>query len=504
MPTPSLRPTGRGTAEAPLETPADDPWPPPHEVSAPDPEQAALPTDLKAAGEDDRALANVDVVAGELIDLAALGFQDAEMSIDGDDLVLIRSDGAHIVLQGFALAAATASPLDILLEFGLDVSDTDWLTDVLSELLRADLEIFDEPENHDQGSADVAELDGPAPDSGGLGLFPPGDSGASDADGGNAGNGQPPTDPLEPAPPIESGASPDIPQDNIASFAFGETQQVSVNEATLGGATAVTNAVDTSTVTPFAAFTVQHALGAGAAVALTVTLDDQTEGVFTAGSLAAAGFTDAGGGVYTFNGSANAAQTGIRQLAFDPTDNLAGLGATRTTVFTVTATDGAPGITTNALTTVVATQGTGTAGADNVTLPFALAAGAFDLQGGADSLTLADGTNVLNLTRVETVSGGSGTDSITLGVAGTIQTTGVESLTGSGGDDTLSVDTTGIARADQSRWRRWDRRLGALRGGHLQFERHRDDYRVRDRHNHGQCQFDVEGRRQSQRPTCQR
>ena len=44
-------------------------------------------------------------------------------------------------------------------------------------------------------------------------------------------------------------------------------------------------------------------------------------------SLTASGFVSAGGGVYTFSGTAAAAQTAIRQLVFNPTDNRVNTGS---------------------------------------------------------------------------------------------------------------------------------------------------------------------------------
>ena len=42
-------------------------------------------------------------------------------------------------------------------------------------------------------------------------------------------------------------------------------------------------------------------------------------------------------------------------------------------------------------------------------------AGTIDLKGGNNSLTLADGTNTLTVSNVETLTGGTGADHITLG-----------------------------------------------------------------------------------------
>src|SRR5205823_13439751 len=51
---------------------------------------------------------------------------------------------------------------------------------------------------------------------------------------------------------------------------------------------------------------------------VSVQQSDPANGSFTAASLAASGFTDRGGGVYLFNGTASAAVITIRNLVFQP------------------------------------------------------------------------------------------------------------------------------------------------------------------------------------------
>ncbi|MCW2241407.1 FG-GAP-like repeat-containing protein [Azospirillum canadense] len=130
-----------------------------------------------------------------------------------------------------------------------------------------------------------------------------------------------------------------------------------VNDApTLGGAGANQTVTDQTTVTPFAAVTIADVDLPGDTLAVTVTLDSAAKGAFTAASLTASGFTDQGGGVYGFSGTASAAQAAIRQLVFQPAANRKAPGGTETTTFTIALDDGAGGTASSAMTTVVSTS----------------------------------------------------------------------------------------------------------------------------------------------------
>ena len=130
-----------------------------------------------------------------------------------------------------------------------------------------------------------------------------------------------------------------------------------VNDApTLGGAGANQTVTDQTTVTPFAAVTIADVDLPGDTLAVTVTLDTAAKGAFTAASLTASGFTDQGGGVYGFSGTASAAQAAIRQLVFQPAANRKAPGGTETTTFTIALDDGAGGTASSATTTVVSTS----------------------------------------------------------------------------------------------------------------------------------------------------
>ncbi|MCX7552553.1 Ig-like domain-containing protein [Marinicella sp. S1101] len=92
----------------------------------------------------------------------------------------------------------------------------------------------------------------------------------------------------------------------------------------------------------------------GEDVALTVTLNNNANGVFTPASLAASGFV--GSGPYSLSArTAAQAQTAIRLLAFDPTDDQVAPGQAVTTVFNVASFDGVGTVNDNG-TSVVATS----------------------------------------------------------------------------------------------------------------------------------------------------
>ncbi|MGE4196445.1 MAG: DUF4347 domain-containing protein, partial [Phycisphaerales bacterium] len=130
-----------------------------------------------------------------------------------------------------------------------------------------------------------------------------------------------------------------------------------VNEApTIGGVSAGQAVNDNATVSPLSAVTIADPDTPGDTLSVSVTLDDSSKGVFTAASLMASGFADMGGGVYTFSGSAAAAQAAIRQLVFDPADNRVDPGMTETTTFSISVDDGVASPATNNTTTVVSTS----------------------------------------------------------------------------------------------------------------------------------------------------
>jgi VCBS repeat-containing protein len=117
----------------------------------------------------------------------------------------------------------------------------------------------------------------------------------------------------------------------------------SVNDDPMIGGTAANQPVtDKAVLSPFAAITVADP-DPGQTYSATVTIDDGAKGGFTAASLAASGFADAGGGSWTLTGAASPAalQAALRALVFDPAEDRVALGTTETAVFTVSIGDGA-------------------------------------------------------------------------------------------------------------------------------------------------------------------
>ena len=95
---------------------------------------------------------------------------------------------------------------------------------------------------------------------------------------------------------------------------------------------------DNATVMPFSTVTIADDGNVG----ITVTLSDGDDnGSFTAASLTASGFTKTDVGEYSLGSTTPAAaQTAIRLLVFDPTENQVAPGATVTTTFTIDVDDG--------------------------------------------------------------------------------------------------------------------------------------------------------------------
>ena len=127
----------------------------------------------------------------------------------------------------------------------------------------------------------------------------------------------------------------------------------SVNDAPSIAGTVAGQAVnDSATLSPFAGVTIGDVDNPAQTLSVSVTLDTAAKGAFTTLN----GFTDAGGGVYTFSGTAAAATSAIQGLVFDPADNRVTPGSTETTIFTISVDDGVAAPVTDATTTVVSTS----------------------------------------------------------------------------------------------------------------------------------------------------
>ncbi|WP_404380360.1 DUF4347 domain-containing protein [Caenispirillum salinarum] len=142
--------------------------------------------------------------------------------------------------------------------------------------------------------------------------------------------------------------------DNNSGSAVTATVSVTAvdDQPTIGGAAANQAVLDTATVQPFSGVTFTEVDGEN--VTVTVSLDTAAKGRFTTLN----GFTDAGGGSYTFTGTVAAAQTAIQGLVFTPTPDRVAPGLTETTTFTISVedADGTADPVTNATTTVISTS----------------------------------------------------------------------------------------------------------------------------------------------------
>ncbi len=113
----------------------------------------------------------------------------------------------------------------------------------------------------------------------------------------------------------------------------------SLNDAPVLNTLAATVVAPVTSITPLAGITVVDP-DVGASVTATVQIDSVAKGSFTTASVAAAGFTDLGGGTYRFNGTPAQAQAAIRQLAFLGADGRVTTGNSETVQFTVSINDG--------------------------------------------------------------------------------------------------------------------------------------------------------------------
>jgi hypothetical protein len=148
---------------------------------------------------------------------------------------------------------------------------------------------------------------------------------------------------------------------NVGAASAALTFTLDSTVPTVSNAVASQAVNDNATRTPFATLVIADAN----TVTVSVTLDTAAKGSFTTLN----GFTDAGGGVYTYTGTAANATTAIQGLVFTPTANRVASGTTETTTFTVLATDAAGNATSNATTTVVSTSINDAPALDNAQSP---------------------------------------------------------------------------------------------------------------------------------------
>jgi gliding motility-associated-like protein len=122
----------------------------------------------------------------------------------------------------------------------------------------------------------------------------------------------------------------------------------------IAGAVANQTTDDYSTIAPFSTITISDR-DVGQKLAISVQLDLAAKGNFTAASLTASGFFNAGSGKYTFTGTAAAAQAALRLLVFAPTTGRMPVGNSETVQFTIIANDAISPAVTNTITTVIVT-----------------------------------------------------------------------------------------------------------------------------------------------------
>jgi len=117
----------------------------------------------------------------------------------------------------------------------------------------------------------------------------------------------------------------------------------------ISGTSAGQTVHDNATIPPFSGVTIGDTDSPAETLSVSVTIDDATKGSFTTLN----GFTDAGGGVYTFSGTAVNATTAIQGLVFTPTANHVATGSPETSTFTISVNDGVNSVFTDSLTTVI-------------------------------------------------------------------------------------------------------------------------------------------------------
>ncbi|WP_448208775.1 hypothetical protein, partial [Azospirillum sp. sgz302134] len=132
------------------------------------------------------------------------------------------------------------------------------------------------------------------------------------------------------------------------------TVTTSVNDApVIGGASAGQTVNDNATVSPFASVTITDADSPAQTQTVTVTLDSAAKGAL---SSSGGGSYNSATGVWSYTGTASAAQAAVRALVFTPTANRVTPGSTETTTFMLSVNDGVAAAVTNNTTTVVSTS----------------------------------------------------------------------------------------------------------------------------------------------------
>ncbi|MEQ9641761.1 MAG: FecR domain-containing protein [Alphaproteobacteria bacterium] len=128
--------------------------------------------------------------------------------------------------------------------------------------------------------------------------------------------------------------------DGIVDLLLGTSIVVTgVNDAPVLNTLAAPTLAPVGSLTPFGGLTVTDA-DTPDMVTATVQIDNVAKGTFTAASVTAAGFTDQGGGSYSFTGTPAAAQAAIRLLAFEAADSRVTTGNSEVVNFNIAVNDG--------------------------------------------------------------------------------------------------------------------------------------------------------------------
>ncbi|BFU78688.1 hypothetical protein ALC152_19030 [Arcobacter sp. 15-2] len=138
---------------------------------------------------------------------------------------------------------------------------------------------------------------------------------------------------------VDAGANPVAAYDMVFEVVQGDAPS-SNTAPTITNATASQAVNDNATITPFSTITLADTDGDNLAV--TIALDDNAKGTLSSTSIAST--------------SVAAAQTALRAITFNPTDNRVAPGSTETTTFTITVNDGTTNSTPNNTTTIVSTS----------------------------------------------------------------------------------------------------------------------------------------------------
>ena len=138
---------------------------------------------------------------------------------------------------------------------------------------------------------------------------------------------------------VDAGANPVAAYDMVFEVVQGDAPS-SNTAPTITNATASQAVNDNATITPFSTITLADTDGDNLAV--TIALDDNAKGTLSSTSIAST--------------SVAAAQTALRAITFNPTDNRVAPASTETTTFTITVNDGTTNSTPNNTTTVISTS----------------------------------------------------------------------------------------------------------------------------------------------------